>query len=379
MQPIVASEAMPSRRRERDPRGRSGRRDGCVGALLAMTVALAILAPGDARAATSAATQGPARDLAAPERTTPANDGTATLAAPIAACPRCVADFAIYDPAYEGDGVWEDDVTALTALMDASGFTWRRVDANDILAGRLGSSRNRRFRALVEPGGWAWWRNVALGTSGAARVRAFVRGGGGYLGFCAGAYDAVATVSFDLYDTGYYQSYAYELALFDGAGQGPFGWVPWQDGTGIDLAEAAIDVDNPTMAAIGLPARTRFLYGGGPWLVPSGAPPTGWEVWVRAVAPPEATNRDGDGQPAIVRFLYGKGNVVLFAYHPEILVGSDADHVVLGYPYDESTLLSRTGDLTIEQIDRDSWNIAHAALQVVSGRAPTPFTSLPER
>src|SRR4029079_9171304 len=106
-------------------------------------------------------------------------------------CPRCVADFAIYDPAYEDDGVWEDDVEALAAIIEASGYTWKRVDARAIDGGALGRGRKARFRALVEPGGWAWWRNVALGASGAARVRAFVNGGGGYVGFCAGAYDAV--------------------------------------------------------------------------------------------------------------------------------------------------------------------------------------------
>jgi len=299
------------------------------------------------------------------------------LGATSTACPACVADFALYDPSYEDDGVWEEDVTALEAIFTAYGFTWRKVDAAALARGALGSGKNRRFRALIEPGGWAYIRDASLGAAGVAKVRAFVKGGGAYVGFCAGAYAAVSTVRWDYYGYGYFQSYPYNLRLFDGAGVGPFGWMPWRDGTNVDLVEAAIDTTNPTMRAIEMPARTRFLYGGGPWFEPTKALP-GWEVWARAVAPPGAASRAGDGKPTIVRYGYGKGTVILFAYHPEVLVGSDADGLVMSYPYDESAIDWAVGDLSLEQIALDSWNVVHAALQLAAGRPVTRVTRLPD-
>ena len=292
-------------------------------------------------------------------------------------CPSCVADFALYDPASEDDGVWEEDVTALESIFTAYGFTWRKVDAAALARGVLGSGKNRRFRALVEPGGWAYTRDSSLGAAGVAKVRSFINSGGGYVGFCAGAYAAVSTVRWDYWGYGWFQSYPYNLRLFDGAGVGPFGWMPWRNGTNANLVEVAIDTTNPTMRAIGIPVRTRFLYGGGPWFEPNAKLP-GWEVWARAVAPPGAVSRAGDGKPTVVRFNYGKGAVILFAYHPEVLIGSDADGLVLTYPYDENAIAWDTGGLSFDRIALDSWNVVHAALQVASGRTVTPVDALPE-
>lgn len=53
----------------------------------------------------------------------------------------------------------------------------------DIIEGKL-----KRFDVLLIPGGFAQNTLDALGQTGAERVRAFVRSGGGYVGICAGAY-----------------------------------------------------------------------------------------------------------------------------------------------------------------------------------------------
>src|ERR1044072_5542845 len=250
------------------------------------------------------------------------------------ACPACIADFALYDPATEDDGVWEEDVTALESIFSAYGFTWRKVDAAGIARGVLGRCNKRRFPALA-----------------AAR--------GPYNGY------------------GWYQSYPYNLRLFDGAGAGPFGWTPWRNGTFANFVEVAIDTANPTMRTIGLPARPRFLYGGGPWFEPRTQLP-GWEVWAHAVAPAGVTSRAGDGKPTIVRFAYGKGTAILFAYHPEVLIGSNADGMVMRYPYDEGAIDWNTGNQSLDQIALDSWNVVHAALQIAAGRPVTPIPELPD-
>src|ERR1044072_2553771 len=159
------------------------------------------------------------------------------LDAAATACPACIADFALYDPATEDDGVWEEDVTALESIFSAYGFTWRKVDAAAIARGVLGSCNKRRFRALVEPGGWAYTRDASLGFAGVSKLRSFIGSGGAYVGFCAGAWAAVSTARWDYNGYGWYQSYPYNLRLFDGAGAGPFGWTPWRNGTFANFVE----------------------------------------------------------------------------------------------------------------------------------------------
>ncbi len=64
----------------------------------------------------------------------------------------------------------------------AEGVAFDLLTADDVRAGRLDG-----FDLLFVPGGWAGDKMKALGEPGAAAVREFVEGGGGYLGFCGGA------------------------------------------------------------------------------------------------------------------------------------------------------------------------------------------------
>ena len=290
-------------------------------------------------------------------------------------CPSCTADFALYDPRYEDDGVWEEEVTALVSMFEAFGWSYERVGSEDLDAGILGAGDSRRFRGLIAPGGWAWWRNRLVDAAGEAAVRAFVESGGNFVGFCAGAYWAADTVSFAEGDRDY-ESYDYDLALWPGTMQGPLAWEPWNGGTNADLVPVALDLSNPTLAAIGVPAELRLFYGGGPWF-PESEAPADTEVWGRAIAPAGSVATDGDGEATIVRYRVGVGNVILFAYHPEVLIGSDADGITLSSPYPEQQITWDTGGLSLEAIDLQSWNLAHAALQVAADEAPTPLTQLP--
>src|SRR5262245_38440495 len=107
--------------------------------------------------------------LVAAPRTAAAVDPPRDKAAP--SCPSCVADFALYDPGTSDDGVWDEDVVALESIFRAYGFTWRKVNASDLANGALGSGKSRKFRALVEPGGWAYTRDATLAwLGGVSRV-----------------------------------------------------------------------------------------------------------------------------------------------------------------------------------------------------------------
>lgn len=312
---------------------------------------------------------------------------TGETAAPGDDCPACVADFAIYDAEEEDDGVWEDEVTALQALMDAYGWSYETVGARDINQGSLAEGEGRRYRAIVAPGGSAYYRDLATTEEGEDLIRAFLSSGGGYVGFCAGTSWTADTIVWAEHATGGggsynrpgdYATYSYDLGVFQGAIQAPFGWEPWGEGLRVSLEPAALDLGIPTLSAIGVPAETRLFYYGGPVYQPTGTP-ADYEVWARAVAPEglPADALTGAGEPTIVRYSYGTGTVVLFSYHPVVLVGSMVDDLKLGGLLDEDAITWETGDQTQDEINLQSWNILHGALQLVAGWEPTPIAALP--
>lgn len=307
---------------------------------------------------------------------------------PPADCPECVADFALFDPAYENDGVWEEEVTALETLFTTYGWTWQRLGPADLNALALGSGSTRRFRALVAPGGYAYARNRDVDAVGEAGIRDFLAQGGGYVGFCAGSFWAATEVVWAETASGGggtynqaadYLTYPYELQLLPGAAQGPYGWMPWLDGTNASLEPVALDTSIPTLQAAGLPSETRFFYYGGPFFPDLDPSLPGLEVWARAIPPagldPAASS--GAGQPTLIKFDLGTGPVVLFSYHPDILIGSMVDGVELTSILVEANQSWDTGNQTLDEINLQSWNSVHAALQVAAGWTVTPLTQLP--
>ena len=68
-------------------------------------------------------------------------------------------------------------------------FTFARLSAEDIRTGKLTLAA---FDLIVQGGGSASKQGQALGDDGRENIRRFIRGGGGYIGICAGAYLAAA-------------------------------------------------------------------------------------------------------------------------------------------------------------------------------------------
>jgi len=297
-------------------------------------------------------------------------------------------DFAIYDPAKEDDGVWEEDVTALKAILDEFGYTYTVVDAEDINKGRLFNEEGG-YKSILMPGGWAYTRSLRINTDGKEHLQDFLKQGGNYVGFCAGAYFAAGTIEFATEATGGGGIYAQESDYIDyseyynndllttGSIKGPFGWFPWADGANLNYELAHINTNNQTMKTIGLPESTRFLYGGGPFFeIELSQEPEGYEVWVYAQKPDGPSNEAsiGDGKPAVIRYHYGEGNVILFSYHPEVLIGSDRDNIdSLTQYYQEDSIDWNRGDQSQDDINIDNWNIVHAAVQIGANEMPTPM------
>ena len=146
----------------------------------------------------------------------------------------------------------------------------------------------------------------------------------------------------------------------------------------MSLEPASFDTSVPAVAAMGMPAQTRLFYYGGPVYQPTGTP-ADYEVWARAVMPEDLPSEASAGadEPSVVRYSYGRGTVVLFSYHPVILVDSLMDGIQLTGVIDETDIEWDTGDQSMEEINLWSWNVLHGALQLVAGWEPTPLAALP--
>jgi len=299
-----------------------------------------------------------------------------------------VADFALYDPDYEDDGVWEEEVAALKAMFFAYGWSYSVVDTSGINNGELGDANNRRYKALVSPGGWALNREWAISQSGRNNIRDFINSGGNYIGFCAGAYWVSDIVDWAQTSTGSwgsynqesdYHTYNYQMDLLNATAKGPFGWTPWSNGDTASFQIAKINILNPTMSLIELPSTTRFFYYGGPFFTNFISTPDNYEVWATAT-PPNGTAPEGligEDKSTVIKFNYGLGNVILFSYHPEILIGSDVDNIKLTQFINEDTLSWDIGSQTLDEINLQSWNIVHAALQISNNEEVTKIETLP--
>lgn len=303
-------------------------------------------------------------------------------------CPACVADIALYDPPSEDDGVWEEEVRALMTLLDSYGWTWTLIDDGELNAGALGSGSSRHFRAFIGPGGYAAVRNRWISSVGENHIRSFLSSGGSYVGFCAGSYWTARTVRWAQQATGgggsYNQSsdyadFDYDLGLWPGVAQGPLGWTPWLEGTGVSLEPVRINLNNPVMAAIEMPAESRFFYYGGPFFTGLSTPPSGYDVWAWALAPSDAPagGRAGDNQPVVVQFTEGSGQVILFSHHPDVLIGSEADGVSVQTYWNEAQIDWALGGMSWQEQWLQSWNVVHAAIQVATGEPPIPLKYLP--
>lgn len=199
---------------------------------------------------------------------------------------------------YAGPGAEGQGLRSLSQALFAAGLSLRPLEA---AAFRDGSFR-KACRAVLVPGGWAPQVNAALGEGGLKQLSEFVRGGGGYVGVCAGAYLATAQVVWEG------ESLAYPLGLLAGSATGPLTSVaPWPERA---LTGLTLEGSHPILGA--RTGRRTVLYQGGPVLAPAR---DGVSVLARFEA---------GGGAALVAFLAGEGRVVLSSVHLEGLPSDDA-------------------------------------------------------
>ncbi len=187
---------------------------------------------------------------------------------------------------YAGLGAWPEGLVALRETFATAGF-------------HVAETRGADFQpdgvdVLVVGGGWAPDQWKGFGAMGLERVRAFVQAGGGYVGICAGAYLASATVRWEN------RTYEYPLALFEGTAEGPRpGLVPWP---------------NSGFVLVSRVGSSHLLQGSGTLL----ALYFGGSAFLAAPEQGTAMLRYPDGSVAALALQHGRGKVALLGPHLEV-------------------------------------------------------------
>ncbi|GEM_PF-2903466 len=262
---------------------------------------------------------------------------------------------------YRDLGVWKaEGERALPAVLEWLGLRYVWIDAAAIDRGALFRNGKPAFRLLVVPGGWAASYIAKVGGwSGAGpgddQIRAFVKAGGGYLGFCAGAFAAASTTRW------LGRNYAYPWKLFDGIAEGPLPWNPLRSGRlGAVHGKAVPDLASPELKERGLSALVRVLLYGGPRfrLRDPKRPPPSYRVLAR---------HGEDGSAAVVSYRYPTnrgGRVVLSSFHPSVLCGDRGR-----FDRDENDLSSAGAGRDPDGFPPD-WRFAAALVDLAAGRPP---------
>lgn len=260
-----------------------------------------------------------------------------SLHPPVAyASPACPIDFAVLKSSSANDHVWDEEGDHLKAFIAKMGWSFADITYDQINQGLLGMGENKKFCSIVLPGGYISARAQMISTVGRQHLRDFIRTGGGYIGFCAGAQHASCRLEI-AYSAGrdnhLHQDFDYQpmtlplLQLWDVTARAPYDWAPFLDGE--TLESVRLTTNAPSLKKINLSSSiTRMRYHGGPTFYFT-QKPAGLEVWGRAMTPSHLRGGHfrATGQPTIVKFDYEAGRVILFSQHPVFSVDAESDTI----------------------------------------------------
>ena len=241
------------------------------------------------------------------------------------------ADVAIYNDSRSGKymydyGVWPDGVTAIKNMLTTLGRTYEEISDSDLNYSTQDFSS--LYKAVVFPGGYAYWYNYFINKAGKELIRNFVKNGGGYFGICAGAFFASDRIvwegiSYDDYahTNKYGELTGYDLDLFPGTSTGPINEIANWNAEVWNMTTFNFQKENTVLSNYKtIPYSEDIIYIGGPYFsIDKDA-----ESKVEVLA-----TYNYNGEPAMVAFPYGSGKVVLSGPHPEIEEDSDRDGVTI--------------------------------------------------
>ncbi len=185
-----------------------------------------------------------------------------------------------------------------------------RLSASDIRSGQLEA---RSVDVLIHPGGSGSGQGKALEETGREAVRRFVAGGGGYVGFCAGAYLAT-------------NDYSWSLGLIDARVLDRKHWARGKGPVRVRLSSAG-------KSLLGIDSSEEdisIFYAQGPLLVrpewPDSSAPAyeSLGIYQSEIAKNGAPSGIMAGTTAIARAEFGSGRVFVFSPHPELTEGLES-------------------------------------------------------
>ena len=203
---------------------------------------------------------------------------------------------------YADAGAHPNAVRAAAAACMAANLRVRPLTKGQINDGSFA----KKIRCLLMPGGWAAHYVRDIDAEGREYIRRFIKTGGGYVGVCAGAYFACATVQWDGTDLDY------PLDLVACKAVGPVAAIaPWPK-----HAVTGIEIDARSTLGQGLGGKRQAFYLGGCAFDFGAKPPSRATVLARYTA---------GGAPAVVTLTHGRGKVFLTGPHLEYDLTSDRD------------------------------------------------------
>ncbi len=273
--------------------------------------------------------------------------------------PKKVAKVAIY----WDRGVWEVEAKkALPALLDSMNLGYRFVSAKEIRMGALQKGKGTAFDLLIVPGGWApdyiqklgGWDGKGRGDD---ELRQFLKRGGSYLGFCAGAFAAVRTTRW------LGEDHSYPWKLVDARAEGPLPWNPLQKGKlGAVHGTVVLETHAKEWKRWNLPIKIHPLLFGGPRFLASKGRKGSKKFRVLA--------RHGeDKSPAIIlakaKGIHG-GRILLCSFHPAVLTGDK------GKMDRSKVTLAEQGAGKDPDGSGPDWDLAKALVEISLGKKVSP-------
>ena len=233
-------------------------------------------------------------------RCLPSRSKTPVSKPPIPAAQKRAIRVAIYDDA-GGSGKGPSNIEK--CLSASGGFAFQRVNAQDIRQGILS-----RFDVLIQPGGSGSKQGQTLGLEGRRAVQRFVKGGGGYIGICAGAYLACSDRPAG-------------LAILDARAIDRAHWARGTGNVKIKLTSAGKQILGTHEDIV------TVYYGQGPLLAPDHKRLLPdfetLATYETEMAKKGAPSGVMIGTTAIAAGRYGKGRVLCLSPHPERTPGLD--------------------------------------------------------
>lgn len=205
-------------------------------------------------------------------------------------------------------GTGESREKVADALKDSAEVL--RVTAAQIQSGELEA---RSIEVLIHPGGSGSGQGKALGEKGREAVRRFVGAGGGYLGFCAGAYLAT-------------NDYSWSLGLIDARVLDRKHWARGKGPVQVRLSSAG-------KSLLGVESEGEeisIFYAQGPllarpeWSDDAAPAYESLGIFASEIAKNGAPSGIMVGTTAIARAEFGKGRVFVFSPHPELTKGLES-------------------------------------------------------